>query len=162
MSKSFRFENVEFVTNNYAAILSHTDAPSEYHVIQDFLKTGPFGYALTNPEEISASAVLQIWRTAKIGDKKILFQHDGREYEINSSVIEKALKIPGDSGFVSSYPDNTIRSFIDSLGYNGDTSKLGKLVRAKLRKEWNFFFDCIGKCFTNKCSNFDALTQLTQ
>ena len=31
-----------------------------------------------------------------------------------------------------------------------------------MRKEWNFFFDCIGKAFTNKCSNFDALTQLTQ
>ena len=31
-----------------------------------------------------------------------------------------------------------------------------------MRKEWNFFFDCIGKAFTNKCSNFDALTQMTQ
>ena len=54
------------------------------------------------------------------------------------------------------------RFFIESLGYNGDTSKLGKLVRAKLRKEWNFYFDCIAKCFTNKSSNFDALTQTTQ
>ena len=49
-----------------------------------------------------------------------------------------------------------------SLGYNGDTSNLGKLVRAKLRKEWNFYFDCITKCFTNKSSNFDALTQTAQ
>ena len=40
--------------------------------------------------------------------------------------------------------------------------KLGKLVRAKLRKEWNFYFDCIAKCFTNKSSNFDALTQTAQ
>ena len=39
---------------------------------------------------------------------------------------------------------------------------MGKLVRAKLRKEWNFYFDCIAKCFTNKSSNFDALTQTTQ
>ena len=37
-----------------------------------------------------------------------------------------------------------------------------KLVRAKLRKEWNFYFYCIAKCFTNKSSNFDALTQTTQ
>ena len=35
-------------------------------------------------------------------------------------------------------------------------------MRAKLRKEWNFYFDCIAKCFTNKSSNFDALTQTTQ
>lgn len=33
---------------------------------------------------------------------------------------------------------------------------------SKLWKEWNFFFDTIGKCFMNKCSNFNALTQTTQ
>ena len=35
-------------------------------------------------------------------------------------------------------------------------------MRTKLRKEWNFYFDCIGHCFTNKCSNFDALNHLVQ
>ena len=59
-------------------------------------------------------------------------------------------------------PDDEIKNFIESLGYNGDTSKLGKLVRAKFRKEWNFYFDCITKCFTNKSSNCDALTQTAQ
>ena len=35
-------------------------------------------------------------------------------------------------------------------------------MRTKLCKEWNFYFDCIGHCFTNKCSNFDALNHLVQ
>lgn len=39
---------------------------------------------------------------------------------------------------------------------------MGHLVRTKLRKEWNFFFDTIGKCFSNKYSNFEALTQTSQ
>ena len=39
---------------------------------------------------------------------------------------------------------------------------MGRLVRTKLKKEWNFFFDCIDRCFTNKCSNYDALNHLVQ
>ena len=39
---------------------------------------------------------------------------------------------------------------------------MGRLVRTKLRKEWNFYFDCLGRCFTNKYSNFDALNHLVQ
>ena len=41
-------------------------------------------------------------------------------------------------------------------------SRMGRLVRTKLRKEWNFYFDCLGRCFINKCSNFDALNHLVQ
>ena len=77
-------------------------------------------------------------------------------------MVREALHLPQVNSFAPIYPDDEVKSFIESLGYNGDTSKLGKLVRAKLRKEWNFFFDCIAKCFTNKSSNFDALTQTTQ
>ena len=77
-------------------------------------------------------------------------------------MVRKALRLPEETSFAPLYPDEEIKSFINSLGYNGDTSKLGKLVRAKLRKEWNFYFDCITKLFTNKSSNFDALTQTAQ
>ena len=77
-------------------------------------------------------------------------------------MVREALHLPKVSSFAPLSPDDEIKNFIESLGYNGDTSKLGKLVRAKLRKEWNFYFDCIAKCFTNKSSNFDSLTQTTQ
>ena len=46
--------------------------------------------------------------------------------------------------------------------FTGDMRRMGQLVRTKLRKEWNFYFDYIGRCFTNKCSNFDALNHLVQ
>ena len=39
---------------------------------------------------------------------------------------------------------------------------MGRLSRTKLRKEWNFFIDCIGRCFTIKCSNYDALNHFFQ
>ena len=133
---------------------------------QDFLRSSPIGYALTHPEEISGKSVLQIWQNAVVdvsGTSVIIkFTYDEKEYSITPSVVVKALQLPEVSSYDLSYPDDLIREFIGSLGYNGDRSKLGKLVRAKLRKEWNFFFDCIGKCFTNKCSNYDALTQTTQ
>ena len=141
----------EFVTNNFAAVLDNSLAPDCYHQVQDFLKSSPIGYALTQPESISTKAVIQIWSTAKVVDDKITFTHAEKEFVITPDVIRKALHLPQVSSYAPVYTlMKKLKSFIDSLGYNGDTSKLGRLIRAKLRKEWNFYFDCIAKCFTNK------------
>ena len=162
MAKSVMVNGYEFVTNNFAAILDNQSAPEQFHRVQDFLRASPIGYALIQPESISTGAVIQIWSTAEIEEGTIKFTYAGKEYEITPDVVKEALHLPQVTSFAPLYPDDEIKNFIESLGYNGDTSKLGKLVRAKLRKEWNFHFDCIAKCFTNKSSNFDALTQTTQ
>ena len=117
---------------------------------------------MIQPESISTGAVIQIWSTAKVGEGQVRFTHAGQEFVITPDVVRETLHLPQVNSFAPIYPDDEVKSFIESLGYIGDTSKLGKLVRAKLRKEWNFYFDCITKCFTNKSSNFDALTQTAQ
>ena len=149
MAKSVMVDGYEFVTNNFAAILDNASATEQFHQMQDFLKASPIGYALVQPESISTKAVIQIWSTAEIGDGFIKFSYAEEEYSINPDVVREALRLPKVTSFAPSHPDDKIKNFIESLGYNGDTSKLGKLVRAKLRKEWNFYFDCITKCFTN-------------
>ena len=162
MAKTVLINDYEFVTNNFAAILDKPSAPEAFHAVQDFLRTSSIGYALVQPETISPTAVIAIWSTAEVEEEAIKFKYADKEYVITSEVIRQALRLPEVTSYAPLYPDETIKSFIHSLGYNGDTSKLGKLVRAKLRKEWNFYFDCIAKCFTNKSSNFDALTQTAQ
>ena len=162
MAKSVMIDGYEFVTNNFAAILDNASAPEQFHKMQDFLKASPIGYALIQPESISAKAVIQIWSTAEIGDGFIKFSYAEKENSITPDVVREALHLPRVSSFAPLTLDDEMKFFIESLGYNGDTSKLGKLVRAKLIKEWNFYFDCITKCFTNKSSNFDALTQTAQ
>ena len=162
MAKSVMVNGYEFVTNNFAAILDNQSAPEQFHRVQDFLRASPIGYALIQPESISTGAVIQIWSTSEIEEGTIKFTYAGKEYVITPDVVREALHLPQVTSFAPLYPDDEIKNFIESLGYNGDTLKLGKLVRAKLRKEWNFYFDCIAKCFTNKSSNFDALTQTTQ
>ena len=152
----------EFVTNNFAAILDNQSAPEQYHRVQDFLRASSIGYALIQPKSISTKAVIQIWSTTEIEEGIIKFTHAEKEFLITPDVVREALRLPQVTSFAPLYPDDEIKNFIESLGYNGETSKLGRLVRAKLRKEWNFYFDCIAKCFTNKSSNFDALTQTTQ
>ena len=117
---------------------------------------------MVQPESISPTAVIAIWSTAEVEEEVIKFKYADKEYVITPAVVRQALRLPEVNSHALLYPDEEIKSFIHSLGYNGDTSKLGKLVRAKLRKEWNFYFDCIAKCFTNKSSNFDALTQTAQ
>ena len=155
-------DGYEFVTNNFAAILDKPSAPEAFHAVQDFLRSSSIGYALVQPESISPTAVIAIWSTAEVEEEVIKFKYADKEYVITSEVVRQALRLPEVTSHAPLYPDEEIKSFIHSLGYNGDTSKLGKLVRAKLRKEWNFYFDCIAKCFTNKSSNFDALTQTAQ
>ena len=74
----------------------------------------------------------------------------------------KALRLPEGQSAAVSYSENEMRVFLTRIGYTGDMRRMGRLVRTKLRKEWNFYFDCLGRCFTNKCSNFDALNHLVQ
>ena len=74
----------------------------------------------------------------------------------------KALHLPEEQSAAVSYSKTEMRVFLTQIGYTGDMRRMGRLVRTKLRKEWNFYFDCIGRCFTNKCSNFDALNHLVQ
>ena len=163
MSKAMVYNGYTFVSNNFMAILDHHEVPEAYHTMQDYLSCGPLAYALTQPEKFSAKACIQIWSTLNIDDAKALkFTYNSTEYTITKEVIAAALKLETDTSFIESYSDGDVRQWLSQLGYNGDLQRLGKLLRARMRKEWNFFFDCIGKAFTNKCSNFDALTQLTQ
>ena len=63
---------------------------------------------------------------------------------------------------MTSFSEVAMREFLTQCEYSGDMSRMGILSRTKLCKEWNFFFDCIDRCFTNKCSNYDALNQFVQ
>ena len=47
--KDIIFNGAKFVPNNYAAILTKSEAPSELHFVQDFLTHSEIGYALTQP-----------------------------------------------------------------------------------------------------------------
>ena len=67
-TKAFEIDGAKFFTNNYAAILDNDEAPSEFHLIQDFLAHSELMYALTQPESISTSQVLTFWRTARFDD----------------------------------------------------------------------------------------------
>ena len=122
----------EFVTNNFAAILDNSSAPEQFHRVQDFLRASPIGYALIQPESISTGAVIQIWSTTEIEEGTIKFTHAEHEYVITPDVVREALHLPQVNSFAPISPDDEIKRFIESLGYSGDTSKLGKLVRAKL------------------------------
>ena len=74
----------------------------------------------------------------------------------------QALHLLQGTSNVTSFSEVDLRAFITQCGYSVYMSRMGRLSRTKLRKEWNFFFDCLGRCFTNKYSNYDALNHLVQ
>ncbi|KAL1811578.1 hypothetical protein ACET3Z_021643 [Daucus carota] len=125
-------------------------------------------YALTEPELISPSQVLTLWRSANYDDggengcPSLTCNYEGQEYAITPATIRKALHLPEEKKFDSSVPTQTLRDMMIFLGYTASTDKMGELKRPHLCKEWSFFYDCITRAFGNKCSNFDAIPIFSQ
>lgn len=62
-----------------------------------------------------------------------------------------------------SSPVVKFHDYIIIIRYEGPLSKLGQLKRQSLHSEWNFYFDCITRAFSSKCTNyFDALPIMSQ
>lgn len=89
------------------------------------------------------------------GDLTIEF--NGKVYEITVDDILAALKLPTYEGPPDNLINETIFKFIRKFNYNGETNKIRGLFETNLKKEWNFFFDCISRCFMKKITNFDVL-----
>ena len=163
VSHTYLHEDLKFVTNNFLAPLIKSETSEGFHIVQDFLISSPLGFALTNPTKVSARSVQHIWNHSSIAENgDIMFTFAGKTLPITRDVVVRALRLPDSLSVTVSYSDTEMKNFITHIGYSGDMHRMGKLVRTKLRKEWNFFFDCLGRCFTNKSSNFDALTQFVQ
>ena len=98
--KDIVFNGAKFVPNNYLAILSKGEAPSELHFIQDFLANSEIGYALTQPEAISGTQVLEFWRSGMYddggahGSPSIIFSTGEDEHVVTLATVRHALHLP--------------------------------------------------------------------
>ncbi|KAK1380079.1 hypothetical protein POM88_026823 [Heracleum sosnowskyi] len=163
MNKQTVIRDITFATNNFVAILDHQELPTEFHIIQDFLTSSPLKYALTEPASVSFKSVMQVWNIVVFGQSStgtilMQFESNGVTHHVTPAVIEEALHLPILGEKVPRViSDSALFEFVKKLGYNGEVKRYGNLFRTKLKKEWNFFFDTISRCFLNKTSNFDAL-----
>ncbi|KAL8105746.1 hypothetical protein AgCh_029515 [Apium graveolens] len=139
----------------------------DLHFVQDFLANSEIGYALAQPQAISSQQVLTFLRTGHFDDggatgtPSIVFEVNDVEHVVTPGAVRKALHLPEGCTF-STVEDPVLQQLMASLGYESSLGKLGQLKRANIRKEWSFFFDCITKAFANKCSNFDAISIMSQ
>lgn len=69
--------------HNYAALLSHEEMPSKFHVIQGFLALIDIGFALINPVKISYKAGVQVWDSVKYDTESGAFT-----FEVNDELFE--------------------------------------------------------------------------
>ncbi|KAK1379200.1 hypothetical protein POM88_025944 [Heracleum sosnowskyi] len=129
---AFVSSGLEFVPNNYAAPLNTVNAPVAFHIIQDFLAQSAIGRALVEPDKLS-------------------------EYVITAGTIRAAMGFPEFSSYTIGMGDEDLIRMMRAIGYSGPLSKIGQLKRPFLRKEWSFFFDCITRTFSKKCTNWDAI-----
>ena len=135
VSQTFIHEDLKFVPNNFMAQLHKSTSSEGFHVVQDFLASGPLGYALTQPTQILAKYVQQIWNNSTVADDgDIVFTHAENTFVITRDVIVKALKLP--EGLLTNilYTENEMKGFLVQIGYTGDMRRMGRLVRTKLRK----------------------------
>ncbi|KAK1394455.1 hypothetical protein POM88_013511 [Heracleum sosnowskyi] len=137
--------------------------PSEFHIIQDFLTSSSLKFALTEPASVYFKSVMQVWNSVTFdkgySDTILMsFEYNGITHYVTPEIVEEALHLPvlGDA-IPDNVSDSTPFEFVTKLSYNGEVKRYGNLFRTKLKKEWNFFFETISRCFLNKTSNFDAL-----
>ena len=163
VTQTFIHRDLKFVPNNFMAPLSKTPSSDGFHVVQDFLASNPLGFPLTHPTRVSAKAIQQIWNHSSIADNgDIFFTYAANTFIITKDIIVKTLRLPESQSAAVSYLESEMRVFLTRIGYIGDMRHMGRLLRTKLWKDWNFYFDFLGRCFTNKCSKFDALNHLVQ
>ena len=162
------FNGANFVPNNYMAILSKDEAPSVLHFVQDFLARSEIGYALTQPQALSGTQILEFWRSGvyddggEAGSPSIIFTTGEDEHLVSLSTVRQALHLPENCTFNAQIEEPHLQGMMANLGYEKSLSKLGQLKRPYIRKEWSYFFDCITRAFANKCSNFDSIPILSQ
>ena len=78
-----------------------------------FLLLVPIGYALTNPDCISAKTVHYVWKNSSVGDDGIIvFAHGADIFHITRAVIVKALQLPEGSSNVTSFSEATMKEFL--------------------------------------------------
>ncbi|KAL8125273.1 hypothetical protein AgCh_012817 [Apium graveolens] len=165
--KDVIFNGAKFVPNNYSAILSKAEAPSELHFIQDFLANSDIGYALTQPNAVYGTQVPEFSRSGVYddggaqGSPSIIFSLGEDEHVVTLATVRQALQLPENCVY-STVEETVLQNMTASLGYEKTLTKLGQLKRPYIRREWSFLFDCITKAFMNKCSNFDAIPIFSQ
>ncbi|KAK1352446.1 hypothetical protein POM88_053385 [Heracleum sosnowskyi] len=162
-STAFTASGLEFVPNNYSAPLNTVNAPEAFHIIQNFLAQSAIGRALVEPAKLSGSQIKAFWETGlyddggETGNPSIIFEYEDAEYVITTGTIRAAMGFPEFSSYTIGMGDEDLIRMMREIGYSGPLSKIGQLKRPFLRKEWSFFFDCITRTFSKKCTNWDDI-----
>ena len=121
VSQTFIHEDFKFVPNNFMAPLHKSTSSEGFHMVQDFLASGPLGYALTQPTQILEKSVQQIWNNSIVTDDgDIVFTHVENTFVITRDVIFKALKLPEGLSTNILYTENEMKEFLVQIGYTGD------------------------------------------
>lgn len=81
---------------------------------------------------------------------------------LHQVVLCEALHIPVHNLYYIFIWHDIIRCFMTSISYDEIMARLGQLKRPCLKMEWDFYFKCITRAFTNICTDFDVITQISQ
>lgn len=102
--------------------------------------------------------ILEFSRTAQFDDggesgiPSIIFTHADEEKVLTPQTIQEALQFPSHEYYTNFTGDEDMTRFLTLIGYEGSLARLGRVKRPGLRKAWNFFFVCITRAFSNKCT----------
>ncbi|KAK1360765.1 hypothetical protein POM88_045239 [Heracleum sosnowskyi] len=162
-STAFVSSGLEFVPNNYSAPLSNENAPEAFHLMQNFLVQSSLGRALVEPVKLSAIQIKSFWETGIYDDggdastPSIVFEFKEVEYVITPGTVRAAMGFPEHNAYTIDVGEAELMRMMREIGYGGSLANIGQLKRPFLRKEWSFFFDCITRTFSKKCTNWDAI-----
>ncbi|KAK1385076.1 hypothetical protein POM88_022811 [Heracleum sosnowskyi] len=127
--------------------------------MMDFMKNCKLSYAMFHSAPLYNEIIEEIWTSCEYSGTNCTLQFtiQGKEYIVNSDVLQACLQIPENN--CNALPTYTeMINMLNSINYSLPTDNLGKIIRRGLVKEYSYLADAFIKVFSGKISNFDALT----
>ncbi|KAK1373582.1 hypothetical protein POM88_029775 [Heracleum sosnowskyi] len=120
-------------------------------------------YAITASVDLKIEPLRLLCLTAVVAEdmRSFTFTIYDRQYTVTKEIFCQVLHFPLDN-FVRFPTDPELVQFFSSIDYQGNIV-LPRLNKGNLACEWDLFFDCLAKVFSNSTkNNFTVITSLLQ
>ncbi|GJW21616.1 hypothetical protein Tco_0032238 [Tanacetum coccineum] len=146
--------------NNYAVLHSIPCSP-ECKIVWQILLDHPLSYDLTATADVPAVYLQQFWRTvSKVPGPKdtIKFMLNNQEFIYTVDMFRDILHLPvetPDNPFVAPVTIETIKTFMNRVGYQGVVDKVSAFYMKNLAQPWKTMFKVFNRCLTTRTSGHD-------
>ncbi|GJZ65600.1 hypothetical protein Tco_0622296 [Tanacetum coccineum] len=141
-----------------SVVLQSIPCSPECKIVGQKLLDHPLSYALTATTDVPVVYLQQFWRiVSKVPDTEdtIKFMLDTEEFTYTVDMFRVTLYLPVETPenlFVAPVNIQTIKAFINMVGYQGVVDKVSAFYTKNLAQPWQTMFKVFNRCLTTRTS----------